>query len=135
MKLDKYLLAILAFMVLVVGSIFIISDMVGNYGLSDPSGEFDSVYTNMGEMYNLSKDVKDATLKADIEGADQSWDSMVKGGYSSVRLLKNSFKIVGDMIETLAIKLGVPAFFVMAALTALMIMVVFGIVYLIFRVN
>ena len=72
-------------------------------------------------------------IDADVEGADQSWESLVKGTYSAIRLVRNSFTIVGGIMNAMAREIGIPLIFVYSATTILLVSIIFSIIYLIFR--
>lgn len=137
MELDKFLMGILVFTAIIVGGVLIIGNFNENYDdvmrENISTDDFTAVYDSTDELYNLSQDMKDGILGGDID-ADATEDSMFKGVYKTIRFIRVSFGITGDIISAIATKLGIPSFFVTLALTALAIGVIFGLVYLIFRV-
>lgn len=137
MELDKFLIGLLVFTALVVGGTLIIGNFNENYDdvmrENISTSDFGSVYDTTDEIYNISQDMKDGVLGGEVD-ADATEDSMFKGTYKTLRFIQGSFSLVGDIISAVALKLGIPGFFVTLGLTALAISIVFGLVYLIFRV-
>lgn len=135
MKLDKFILGLLAFSFMVVASLFVFVDMQTEYNVSVSGEYFNDTYNKIDDTYNLSQDIQDDVLNAEIEGADQSWDSMVKSSYSAVRLIGRTFSLVGTMVESVVNAVGIPGWIIKFIMTAVAVMVIFAIIYLLFRVN
>lgn len=137
MELDKFLIGILVFTAIIVGGTLIIGDINTNYdfaGTNISTDEFGDVYDTTNEIYNLSQDMKDGVFGDDIE-EDDTADSMFKGGYKTIRFIRESFSLVGDIINAVSMELGSPSFFVTLALAGLTIAIVFGIIMIIFRIG
>jgi len=132
-RLDLFVLALVLFSLFIVGGTFLISDINNNYGTSISTDEFNDTYNTIDEMYGLSQDMKNKTIAAEIESGDESWESMTKGSYNAVRLVRNTFKLVGDIINDIADTLKVPSFFIVFAMASLTFMIIFGIIYLFMR--
>ena len=136
MKLDSFLISLLVFSVFVVGGSLIWGNMIDTYDLNTTTtsvgANFSDVYNVIDDSYDISQDMKNHTLGAEIEGSDQSWESLVKGSYSAIRLIKNSFTLVGNIMDEIAMALGIPSFFIKAGLVAITISILFAIIYLVF---
>lgn len=137
MELDKFLLGLLVFTAVVVGGTLIIGNFNENYNdvmkENISTSDFSSVYDTTDEIYNISQDMKDGIIGGEVD-EDATEDSMFKGVYKTVRFVQNSFSLVGDIINAVATKMGIPSIFITLALAALTISIIFGLVYLIFRV-
>lgn len=137
MELDKFLIGILVFTALIVGGTLIIGNFNENYDdvMQDniSTDDFTGVYDTTDKIYNLSQDMKGSILGGEVD-EDDTADSMFKGGYKTIRFIQVSFSLVGDIIGAIATKMGIPSFFITLALAALTISIIFGILYLIFRV-
>lgn len=137
MELDKFIIGLLVFTAVVVGGALIIGNLNDNYafaGTNISTNDFNEVYDTTDAIYNLSSDMKGAVLGGEvIEGTTE--DSMFKGIYKAIRFITGSFKLVGDIINATATKLGIPSFFVVLALAALSISIIFSIIYIIFRIS
>lgn len=139
MKLDAFIIGIAIFSFFIVGGSLVLNDVFDNYDVNaSVTGEgsnFSSVYNTINETYELSQDIKEHTLEAELEGADESWESMVKGSYSGIRMVKNSFTLVGDILDEIAKVVGIPAWMIKFAITILTVSILFAIIYLVFRVG
>jgi hypothetical protein len=133
MRLDAVITSVIVFSLFVTGGVLIWNDMISEYDLNVTTDEYKNVYNTSSEMYDLSQDVKNKTLEAEAEGGDESWESLVKGSYSAIRLISSSFVMIGDILDAIAKELGVPKFFIQAAMTLLMVAIAFSVIYLIFR--
>lgn len=137
MELDKFLLGILVFTAIVVGGVLIIGNINDNYHTYMPTNlstdDFGDVYDTTDEIYNLSQDMKDGVFGDDVEEEDTA-DTMFKGGYKTIRFISASFGLIGDIVNAIATKIGIPQVFVALALAALTISIIFGIIMIVFRI-
>lgn len=129
MKLHEYLLGFVIFTAVVSMGVGILVDVNEHYDTNISTTEYKE-FNQTGEAYNLSKEMYDQTLEGDIS-EDESWESMSKGAYSGARLVKNSPTMFFSIIESIATYLKIPSFFVVLAGIALIISIVFAIIYLI----
>ena len=137
MEIDKFIIGLLVFTAIVVGGTLIIGNLNTNYafaGANISTDDFSDVYDTTDEIYNMSNDMKGSVLGGEVtEGTTE--DSMFKGVYKALRFVLASFKLVGDIINATATKLGIPKFFVVLALAALAISIIFSIIYILFRIS
>ena len=133
MRLDAFIISVLVFSLFIVVGFTIWYDVNSEYEINASTSDYEDVYNVTGELYDTARDMQGKTLDAEVEGTDQSWESLVKGTYSSVRLITGSFRVVGGMINAVARRIGVPEIFVQVAMTILLVSIVFSIIYLIFR--
>ena len=86
-------------------------------------------------MYGTAGKGKNATLGSVADADEEPWQATVKNSYTAIRFLKDSFGLVGDMANALAIAMGFEEAesFVQAINTAVLIFISFSIIYLIFR--
>lgn len=132
MRLDHLLIGFVLFSVFVVTGVLVIGDVNENYGLTMSTDQFNDTYDTIDEMYEISRAQYNDTVGADIDD-DDSYDSYVTSSFSAVRMVYKAFDIIGNIIRDIASTLHVPAYFVTFALTALLISIIFGIIYLFVR--
>lgn len=132
MKLDSFVLGFIAFSVVILTGVAFIGDINNSYSLTMNTSDFNEVYNTINETYDIGQQMKSQTIDADISETD-SWESMTKGSYSAVRIVKQTFTLSGDIINAIAIKLQIPGYFVTFAIISLLIMIVFAIIYLFMR--
>lgn len=136
MRLDKFLLGFVMFSLIVLTFVYWVQDTNTLYeplGVNMSTDDFTEVYDTINETYDISQSMKSQTIDGDISETD-SWESMTKGSYSAVRLIRNTYELSGDIINALAKKYQVPDYFIKFALTALAISIIFAIIYLVMRV-
>ena len=117
---------------MIVTGVFIVQDINTNYNLSMSTDEFNDTYNTVDSMYDISQGMKGQTIDADIS-TTSSWESMTKGSYSAIRLVANTFTLIGNIINDVAEVLPIPPYFFKFAIAALTIAVVFGVIYLFIR--
>lgn len=133
MQLQKYLVALVVFSVILTAGLLIIPDMNKNYAdVNMSDDEFSNISSTLDTMYSETQQMKNHTIGGEADDTE-TWESMVKGAYSAVRLIGSSFTLVGDISNAIAKTLHIPQFIVDAAITVITIMVIFALIYLIFR--
>jgi len=135
-RLEQLIMGSLIFtLVVVVFGIGVIVDIGDNYDVPvDTSDElFNSRYDSLNSTYDTGVTMKNKTIDAETSGGDESWESMTKSSYSAMREGRNSFQMIGDVLNAIASKLGVDSRYVQAAMTVLAILISFFILYIIFR--
>jgi len=126
------------FALIVLGSFLILGNLATTYSS-------DSVTTgSMGEIQNISEKmnsqlsdefsaVKDTTLLANVDGGQESEDSLIRGAYKATKNAPTTARLAGKMISAVARALSLPDFVVQSSIIILGISLVFSVVYLIFR--
>ena len=136
MKLEAFLIGFVIFSVFVVGGVFIMADINVNYnGIIEDNlstSEFNNTYNTIDEMYNISQAQKEQVIGAEISEQNVA-DTSYKGTFSAIRLVRSTFKLLGNIINDLARVVGIPSFFIKFAITALTIAIIFGIISVILR--
>ena len=134
MRLEQFLLSILLFSVLVVAGVLVIADINNSYSDVNISTEnFNmSVYNISGDIYSTTQGMKGHTLGGDVD-EDSTENSMFKGAYSAIRLISNSFSWVGNIINSVSKEIPGLKIFIQFALAAVSILIIFGLIYLVFR--
>lgn len=136
MRFDKFLIGFLIFAVFILVGSLMISDMNTNYDLSmGQDSEFNKTFAHAESMINETHDLsQDMKTKSDGDiTEDTTEDSMFKGGFGAIRLIWNSFGLLGNVIKDVANAIGVPSFIVSAAIAGLVIIIVFGVINYVFR--
>lgn len=137
MDLDKFIIGLLVFTAIIIGGSFIIGDLNNNYafaGTNISTNQFGSVYDTTNQIYNLSMDMKQDVLGSTVSSGTTQ-DDMFNGVYKAMRLIPQAFSLVGDIINAIALNVGIPSFFIGLGLAALSISIIFAIIYIIFRVR
>jgi len=140
LQLDKFLIGLLIIGLVIFTGVGIITDADNNYDdfnlTSDENAEFAGIYAEAGslinETYNTAEGIKNETLGGNVD-EDESWDSMIKGGYSAIRLVTGSFGLTVSILREIQEVLGFPSYFIDVAFAIMVILVIFALIYLIFR--
>lgn len=136
MQLDKFLVGIVIFAVFIIFGILWITDTSNNYNVNMTDENFDAVFGNatqiIDESYDISQSVKDDTFGGDVEQT-LAWESMITGAYSAIRLVSRSFGLIGNTLMAVSTAVGIPPFFITAGLAIMVILVIFALIYLVFR--
>ena len=139
MRLDKLLIGLGMFLLFITAGTFIMfsPDAEGDtfytfYNITVDESEFDLLPENISRIYGVSKDAKTDISEQDIEVAS-GWESMLTGGYSALKTFFTSFGIAGDIIMAVGKAIGIPSFFLEFAAICFMIIVIFTVIYMLFR--
>ena len=136
---SSLIMGLLMFSLFVTGCVLVFSNHIDNYELNTTTKTFDAnfseVYNITDDIYDIAQDSKNKTLNAEIEGEDQSIDSIIKGAYSALRLVGNAFVLPGKIIDAVSQAIGIPSFIVKTAKTVILIGVIFGVIALLFKVS
>ena len=136
-EIHKYILAVLVFSLFIVVGVGIWGSMIKQYDLDttkeDLMGDnFSDVYDRIDDVYGIADESKANIMEGELVGEDESYESMIKGSYSAVRI-KDTFGLVGSITTAVGGKIGIPTPIVDAAKIAFMLTIVFTIVYMVFR--
>lgn len=133
-RFDHFVISIFLIAIFSIGMAMMIVDMENNYdSVNMTDDDFKNMTDIISETIGTAEQAKNRTLNADVEGEDQSWESMTKGSYNAVRLVKNSFGIFSELMQHAAQKLHIPTIFLTIGFSILVISIVFATIYMIFR--
>lgn len=130
MKLENWIITFVVFSVFILGGMMLITDINTNYNKNMSTSEYSGVYNTSEDIYNIGQGMKNDTFGGDVE-EDESFESMIKGSYSALRLVGGTFGMFKDIIDNIASEIGVPEFFVYAAIIVMIVLVVFALIYII----
>lgn len=134
MRFDHILMGFLLVAGFTIGGVLMINDINDNYeGVNMSDDDFDNVTSLVDELFNITQQAKEKTVDTEVSGEGESWESMTKGSYSGVRLIKGSFKLFSGLTFSISNKLGIRSEFVIIAFIAFVLTITFGIIYMIFR--
>ena len=133
MRLDSFIISLLIFSLFMVVGSMMWYDVISEYELNITTDEFKDVYNITDEIYDTTRDMQKKTIDAEIKEDEEPWQSLVTGTYSSVRLIRNTFSLFGEIMNVMAREIGIPLIFVYSATTILLVSIIFSIIYLIFR--
>ena len=135
MRLEHVPIALLVICVFVIGGVMLIDEVGSNYGKNMSDGEFSNVQNETTVMLNntlfkMGEGMKNDTFGAEVTD-EESYESMIKGSYSALRLVGGSFGLIRTILDDVSNVVGVPPWVIGAGITALIILIVFLLIYLI----
>lgn len=130
---DKYLVGFAIFSLVAITFVLVMMSFNENYSDVDiDHSAFTSAFNLSDELYNNSEGIRDATLGKEISETDTP-DSMFAGAFAAVRFLRDSFRFVGNIADAIFNVIPIPSVFKVFLMTIVSIMVIFALVYLVFR--
>jgi len=132
-KLHQFLIGFLVFSLIITMGVSFIGSINEDYGLTMSTSEFNKTYTQINKTLEITDSIRSKTIDADISESE-SWESMGKGAYSSVRLLANTFSTVNAITNDIAKVMGIPQYIVSIGISALLISLLFAIIFLVMGV-
>lgn len=135
MDLAKYVIGFVIFGLFVFSGFLLMGDMNTNYGTNLSDEDFGDTFENISsDMYDTSYDMKEKTLGEEIED-ENILETIVKGAFRAIKQVKNTFSIFIMVSQKIGDVLRLPTFFVAAAITIMLITVVFALIYLFMRIS
>jgi len=142
MGLEKYLIGMIVFAMVIIIGILAVTDVDSNYNDFNVSSSSNDSYHNLSvkaqamidESYEISNTSSSKVIGSTTEvDNDNVWDSMLKGAWSSFRLLGNSFGLIDETAGVVQNELGILPIFRQILFIVITLIIIFGIIYLIFR--
>jgi len=152
LSLDKIIISTLVFLAFVVGGVLFIHDVENSYsdenvsmGIDEYINETYFITTDTrvdsnealelsNTSYKLGKDIQGRMFDKEVDESDTE-SSLFIGAFSVIRLIPTSINLIGNVMNEIAKEVGIPPIFIQIGFSALVILVIFGIIFLIFRVK
>ena len=131
MKFEELFIGILIFTLVVTTSVLWMTDLnsrYGKYGVNIDTSPYTSDYNKTEEIAQLAG-IGDSQVAGEATG-DDAQPSMIRGAYGALKLVGNSYDMVGSILRSASTYLGIPSYFISTAIVALIITIVFSIAYL-----
>lgn len=133
LRLDKFLGGLLIFAGIFLVYLLVIQDINVNYDKNTSTEKFNSTYNILEDTYNITVGESNDVIGARIEGGEETSDSMLRGAFKAIRGVRNTFVLFGEIINVLALEIGIPSFLVTLGIGVLLIGIVWSIIFLIMR--
>lgn len=134
MELDKWVITFVIFGVIVTGSLLLIGDLQTNYNPGMNDSEFSDTYETIQDTYELTNSTRDTLFSSEFSD-ESALETIVKAAFIAVKQVSNTFTMFVDVLWELAGALGVPSFFIWAAISVMTIAVVYALILLFMRIN
>ncbi len=132
-RLDSILISLIVFSFIIAAGSGWITSMAEHYEV-DYDEQFGTVYSTVKDTENLTKSQKELVIGGDIE-EDDALDSAIKGATSAVKLMTAPIKIVNLIAEDIEGETKSALDISMYVKVALTVSVIFGLIYLVFRIR
>lgn len=133
MKFEEYLIGLLVFILVATISIAWINDTntrYAHYGTNISTRLFGSAITNGTALETIGTGADDQVLGS--SSTDDPQVTMTKSSYGVMKLLRNSYTMVNDILNSISSVLHIPPIVTKVAMLAIVITIVFTVIYLIF---
>lgn len=134
MKPHEIVLWTLLFVFIFTGTGILLSNINTNYAeftqFEDDS--YSNVTSSMDQLANTTNDMRSIVLKGNTTSMT-SLDTMIAGAYSAIRLITAPIEVIDGIFKVLTSALRLPPFIADFALVAIIVTIIFSIIYLIFR--
>ena len=131
MKLMSLLVSIALFGLFIMGGTLIWADTINKYDLNQSTANMESVFNSSSEIYDIAEGMSD-DVSSDYESGEVTLNSMILGAGSALRLSWGSIGVILNILNVIARVVGVPAIFIHAATTIVLLFIVFAVIYLVF---
>ena len=134
-KFESVLIGFLIFSLFIIGGTFMMVDLNNNYGydgVNISTEQYVSVFNTTDKILELSETADQKAFQGDIAEVESA-DSTIRGTYSVIRLASNTYELFWGVITAVQKELGVPVVIITAAYAAFVLVIVFSLVYLVFR--
>ncbi len=101
--------------------LLMITDVSTNYGLDLDTSKFNDTFNIVNDTYQIALDQEDDVFDSDLEGGQETSDSMLKGTFTAFRLITGMYALVGAVMNEVAEVFGIPAIVVQVGLALLVL--------------
>ena len=134
-KFENVLIGFLILSIFVIGGTLMMVDLninYGEYGVNISTDKYGSVYNTTADVFGIAKSADEKSFQGDVEEVESA-DATIRGSYSTIRLISGTYNLFYAIITTVAQELGIHPALVTAAYSAFVLVIVFSLVYLVFR--
>ena len=135
-RVETFLISVLVFVLIVTSATYILTDARDNYNLTLNDTQL-GVFNKTDNLNELGEDFREAIVEAQIDTGTDTFSAMVKAGVTALRLLftapANIFAMSFALLNEIAIIFSIPSFLIALVVTAISLIFVFGIIYLVLR--
>ncbi len=136
MRFDYVLIGFLLFTFFIVsglGMIYDFNDKYTDVGANISSSELESFENTTNEIYDIAGQAKSNIENNTVDSGSAAWESMTTGSYSAIRLIFKAPSIFSKVFNSIINALNLPPSIALIGMTIFIILLVFSIVYCIFR--
>lgn len=138
MRPDKFLVGLAIFVLFITSGLAVMfgfgnqTGFFDNYNVNVSESHFSNITKEIDEVYDISDEIKSDMVETEIS-KEESWQDMIKGAYSALKSYISTFSLAGKIITAITIELGIPPFIAYFVMAIISILVMFIIIYMVFR--
>jgi len=140
MKLHTFIISLLLVIAFLIGGTLIVTDVRDNYndlGANISVGKFQGVFNaseqTLGNITEMSNTQKNQIDGGEVEKVD-ALDTIIKSSYSAARLVITAPYLLFMIVNAVRNEIQIPDFFMIILTAAVIIFIVFALIYLFMRV-
>jgi len=134
-KFENVLIGFLILSVFIIGGTLMMVDMNTSYeeaGVNLSTEKYGDVYNTTADMFGIAESADEKAFQGDISEVESA-DATIRGSYSVIRLITGTYSLFKGITTAVAQEVGVHPALVGAAYIAFVLVIVFSLVYLVFR--
>ena len=132
MELSKYLVSLVVFGLFMAVMGGLITSMASKYGDTEGITETIGEYQTLNETSALSENMRKKVENSEV--SETNWfETFVKGGWQALNQVWNSLNTVFRLITKAVQDLGLPAYFITASISVIVLLIVFAVLRAVFK--
>lgn len=135
MKFENVLIGFLILTLFIVGGTLMMVDLNTSYesaGVNLSTERYGAIYNTTDDIFGISQSADEKAFQGDIAEVESA-DATIRGSYSVIRLITGSYKLFKGVTTAVAEEVGIHPIIVRIAYIAFVLVIVFSLVYLVFR--
>lgn len=135
MKFENVLIGFLILTLFIIGGTLMMVDLNTNYGFAGvnlSTERYGAIYNTTDDIYGIQKSADEKAFQGDIAEVESA-DATIRGSYSVIRLITGSYGLFKGVTTAVAEEIGIHPIIVRIAYIAFVLVIVFSLVYLVFR--
>jgi len=132
-KFENVLIGFLIITLFIIGGTMMMVDLNESYDDVNISTEaYGAVYNTTDDIFGISKSADEKAFQGDIAEVESA-DATIRGSYSTIRLITGTYALFKGVTTAVAEEIGIHPIIVRIAYIVFVLVIVFSLVYLVFR--
>lgn len=134
-KFENVMIAFLILALFMIGGTLMMVDLNVSYveaGVNLSTERYSSIYNATQDIFIIAENADEKAFQGDISETDSA-DATIRGSYSVIRLITGTYSLFHGIITSVAEEIGIHPAIVRAAYISFVLIIVFSLIYLIFR--
>lgn len=117
---------------MLIGGTMIFDEHITNYDINVTNKVFENASAQIHSIYGEIDPMR-GDLEPEGVSSDSALDNLIGGAYNSITKIWQMFSIMGVLVNEMGKAIGIPAFIMDTFIIIVMVLILFYLVYLIFR--